>query len=69
MLSYLIFAFILCQYYYNPQLDPQFSLAIPPGSVPMMAFRQIKENKLGPPYSNCTQNTKLKYYNHYTSHH
>lgn len=50
-------------------LDPQFSLAIPPGSVPMMAFRQIKESWLGPPYSNCTNDAALKYFKDYTLHH
>ena len=49
-------------------IDPLYSVTVPPGDGPLVAFNQVRNELLGEPYSTCIQQDPsiLKYYENYT---
>ena len=53
---------------YELTIDPLYSVTVPPGDGPLVAFNQVRNELLGEPYSTCIQQDPsiLKYYENYT---
>ena len=53
---------------YEQTIDPLYSVTVPPGDGPLVAFNQVHNTLLGLPYSVCIPqlNHTLKYYSNYT---
>ena len=52
-----------CTIFINPEfektLDPDDSVILSPGTLPILSVEQIKTKKLGSPYSKCTERNRI----------